>query len=195
MRQVSHFKLTRLITRWFRCLIISALLFGSAIQFSYAYSDDTTTDDKSVFISEYDASLWLLKMSQRLEKYVKEDHLRLEILRHVYLEAEKNQLNPNFVLSVMHVESFFDPNAISSAGAQGLMQVMPFWKKEIGTREDNLKDIQTNIRYGCAILKTYLLQEEGNSVRALARYNGSIGQTWYAARVFRAWKDYWALNG
>jgi len=94
----------------------------------------------------------------------------------------------------MHVESLFDRFAISSAGAQGIMQVMPFWKKEIGTPSDNLMNLETNIRYGCAILATYLKREKGTYHLALARYNGSVGKSWYPERVMKAWRKYWYIH-
>jgi soluble lytic murein transglycosylase-like protein len=89
------------------------------------------------------------------------------------------------------VESNFDRFAISSAGARGLMQVMPFWLDEIGRPDDDLFDIETNLRFGCTILRHYLDRERGDRVRALARYNGSLGQTWYPQRVFTALSQRW----
>ena len=164
-----------------------------------AHAESSATNEKNIFaanyfVTNYEASLWLMKMSVRMEKFVKDDITRLDILRNVYVEAQRNKLDPNFVLSVMHVESQFKPRATSSVGAQGLMQVMPFWKNQLGVgRQDNLSDIQTNIRYGCKILKIYMAQENGNPMRALARYNGSTGQSWYPARVLNAWKSHWIL--
>ena len=154
---------------------------------------DTISEAKS-FEDRFDAEVWLLDMSTRLSRYIKDPSQRLEILRIAHKEARKVGLRPELVLSVMHVESLFDQYAVSSAGAQGLMQVMPFWRKEIGTNKDNLTDIATNIRYGCTILKAYLKRERGNERRALARYNGSTGKNWYPERVFNAWKKYWFVK-
>ena len=95
------------------------------------------------------------------------------------------------MLALIHTESSFDRFAVSSAGAQGLMQVMPFWKSVIGRPDDNLTDIETNLRYGSAILSHYLKRESGNLTRALARYNGSLGQTWYPDRVYENWDRHW----
>lgn len=153
-----------------------------------------TISDASSFNDRFDAEVWLLDMSGRLEHYVNNPEERFKLLRLVHQEAHRVKLQPELVLSVMHVESLFDRFAISKAGAQGLMQIMPFWKKEIGTPDDNLMDIQTNIRYGCTVLKAYLTREKGNLWRALARYNGSTGQTWYAERVFDAWEKHWKLT-
>lgn len=153
-----------------------------------------TIDQANSFKDRFDAEVWLVDMSGRLQTYVQNPDERLYILRLVHEESHRFNLKPELVLSVMHVESRFDRYAISSVGAQGLMQVMPFWKNEIGTTNDNLTDIATNIRYGCAILSAYLKREEGNLMRALARYNGSLGKTWYPERVFNAWERYWFVK-
>jgi soluble lytic murein transglycosylase-like protein len=92
-------------------------------------------------------------------------------------------LPPELVLAVIDVESNFDRYAVSVAGALGLMQVMPFWTAEIGRPNDNLIQIETNVRYGCTILKYYLDMENGNYGPALARYNGSRGQRKYPNKV------------
>jgi len=161
-----------------------------------AQAESIATEKPDIFTTQYEASLWLMRMSIRMEKFVKNDLTRLDILRTVYVEAKKNNLDPNFVLSVMHVESRFNPHVVSNAGAQGLMQVMPFWKNELGAgKQENLRDIKTNISYGCKILKIYMAQEKGNPMRALARYNGSLGQTWYPTLVLKAWKNNWIITG
>ena len=94
-------------------------------------------------------------------------------------------------MALIEVESAFDSYAVSVAGAQGMMQVMPFWKKELGRSEDNLINPQTNLRYGCTILKYYLDREQGRLADALARYNGSYGQYWYPQRVLDTWNLHW----
>ncbi|MDX9874471.1 MAG: lytic transglycosylase domain-containing protein [Spongiibacteraceae bacterium] len=142
------------------------------------------------FEDRFDAEVWLLAMSTRLARFMPDAAERLELLRHIHREARRVDLKPDLVLALIQVESRFDRFAVSRAGAQGLMQVMPFWKQEIGRSNDNLTDVVTNLRYGCQILKYYLDREQGNWTRALARYNGSSGQTWYPERVFTAW-DYW----
>ena len=87
------------------------------------------------------------------------------------------------MLAVIDVESNFDRFAISVAGALGLMQVMPFWLDEIGRPDDNLMRIDTNLRYGVTILHYYMSMENGDLVRALGRYNGSLGQRKYPNKV------------
>jgi soluble lytic murein transglycosylase-like protein len=148
-------------------------------------------EDTSSFTDKFDAEVWLVDMSTRLNKFVKNKQERLKILKHVHQEAHKVRLSPELILSVIHVESYFDQYAISRVGARGLMQIMPFWLKEIGHPNDNLFDIQTNLRFGCTILKYYLDIEKGNLSRALARYNGSLGKFKYPNKVFKAKKRYW----
>ena len=143
------------------------------------------------FKDRFDAEVWLTDMSTRLEPRVKDPRERLTILKTVHYEAQRANLDPELVLAVIDVESRYDRFAISSAGAQGLMQIMPFWLDEIGHPEDNLFTISTNIRLGCTILKYYLDMERGNLVRALARYNGSIGKYWYPKLVFTALSTRW----
>jgi len=143
------------------------------------------------FEDRFDAEVWLMDMSTRLSAVVPDPGERVEILRRVHQEATRAKLDPELVLAVIQVESNFDRFAISSTGAQGLMQVMPFWLEEIGRPEDNLFHIRTNLRLGCTILRHYLEKEKGHLSRALARYNGSTGQSWYPARVFRALRTRW----
>ncbi len=143
------------------------------------------------FEDRFDAEVWLLDMSSRLEKVLPDEQRRLELLRHIHNEAVRADLPPELVLSVIQVESNFDRFAISEAGARGLMQVMPFWLKELGRPKDNLFDVQTNLRFGCTILRYYLDMEKGNRTRALARYNGSLGSYRYPNLVYAALRDKW----
>ena len=135
------------------------------------------------FEDRFDAEVWLTDMSTRLQRQVDDPSERLEILKRVHQEATRVDLPPELVLAVIDVESNFDRFALSYAGARGLMQVMPFWLDEIGRPDDNLFHINTNLRLGCTILRYYMDMEKGNMVRALARYNGSLGKRWYADRV------------
>jgi len=112
----------------------------------------------------------------------------------VRYEAMRAGLDPHLVLSVIDVESKFRKYAVSRAGARGLMQVMPFWVKEIGEPGSNLFHERTNLRFGCTILRHYLDRERGNLANALGRYNGSLGQADYPNRVFKALRDRWALG-
>ena len=152
---------------------------------SKAISESDSFDDR------FDAEVWLLDMSNRLKSRVPDDAERLDLLKNVHYEATRAGLHPELVLAVINVESNFDRWAISPVGAQGLMQIMPFWLKEIPEAGDNLFDVRTNLRFGCNILKHYLERENNDFNRALARYNGSLGKTWYPNRVFSALRTRW----
>ena len=131
------------------------------------------------FDDRFDAVVWLTDMSARLARQVRDYDERMKILTLVHAEAARAGLEPELVLAVIEVESNFDRYAVSVAGALGLMQVMPFWRNEIGRPGDNLIHAETNLRYGCTILKFYLDKEKGDLRRALGRYNGSLGQRAY----------------
>ncbi|HVT37004.1 MAG TPA: transglycosylase SLT domain-containing protein [Nevskiaceae bacterium] len=143
------------------------------------------------FDDRFDAEVWLLDMSTRLKPYVDDESRRLELLRLIHAESRRAKLAPELVLSVIQVESRFDRYAVSVSGAQGLMQIMPFWLGEIGQPQDNLFDLRTNLRFGCTILKYYLEREKGSMVPALARYNGSYGKPDYPYRVIEALNKRW----
>jgi soluble lytic murein transglycosylase-like protein len=151
-------------------------------------------DDTSCFTDQYDSAVWYKLMEPRLRRFVTDEAERLQILRTVYCETHRpsaTPLPPGLVLAVLEVESRFDRWAISSAGAVGLMQVMPFWPERLGLPRPQLVGVETNIRMGCAILR-YYLQAERNDVRsALAHYNGSSGRRDYPDRVVVRWMDYW----
>jgi soluble lytic murein transglycosylase-like protein len=143
------------------------------------------------FEDRFDAEVWLTAMSHKLKRYIKDPKERLSILRKVHSEATRAGLEPELVLAVIQIESAFNPYAVSVVGAQGMMQVMPFWKKEIGRVEDNLINLDTNLRYGTTILKHYIDREKGKIAPGLARYNGSYGSTKYSSKVMNAWFDRW----
>ncbi len=145
------------------------------------------------FEDPYDAEVWLVDMSKRLQPFLEDEKHRLKLLRFIHREATRSKLVPELVLAVIEIESRFDHFAISKSGAQGLMQVMPFWLKEIGHPEDNLVDIQTNLRMGCTILKYYMDMEKNNLRSALARYNGSYGDInhTYSNKVLDALRLRW----
>ncbi|MCK5396072.1 MAG: lytic transglycosylase domain-containing protein [Gammaproteobacteria bacterium] len=143
------------------------------------------------FDDRFHAEVWLLDMSNRLRRYVNDEKTRLSILKQIHLEASLANLQPELVLAVIEVESNFDSYAISSAGAQGIMQVMPFWLKEIGRPDDNLIVLTTNLRMGCTILKYYMDMEKNDLHKALARYNGSQGSKIYSNKVLGALRNHW----
>lgn len=146
---------------------------------------------KLAFSTQQEAQFWLNEMSTRLQKKIPDEGVRREFLSTVHYEAVRAGLDPHLVLSLIQVESGFNKYAVSRVGARGYMQVMPFWVKLIGTREDNLFLLRTNLRYGCSILRHYLDVEKGNLYRALGRYNGSLGQAEYPNLVKTAWHKNW----
>ena len=124
------------------------------------------------FTDRFDAEVWLTDMSRRLERQVRD-------------------LPPELILAVIEVESNFDRYAVSVAGALGLMQIMPFWIEEIGRPDDNLLHTDTNLRYGCTILRFYYDKEKGDLRRALGRYNGSLGKRKYPNKVIDKLSTKW----
>jgi soluble lytic murein transglycosylase-like protein len=148
----------------------------------------------SSFTDRFEAEVWLVDMSSRLSRYIKDKKFRVEFLKTLHQSATKENLPPEMVLALINIESAFKPFALSRVGAQGYMQIMPFWRNEIGRPNDNLMDYKINLRYGCAILAHYLKREKGNWTRALARYNGSLGKTWYPEKVMNAWQKRWFVQ-
>lgn len=150
-------------------------------------------DRGSADIRDMDTRAWVRGMTHRISgRFPDEEHAR-QFLALVRYEAMRSGLDPHLVLAVIDVESKFRKYAVSRAGARGLMQVMPFWVKEIGEPGHNLFHERTNLRYGCTILRHYLDRERGNLANALGRYNGSLGQPEYPNLVFKALRDRWSL--
>jgi soluble lytic murein transglycosylase-like protein len=130
---------------------------------------------------------WLGQMSDRLKKRKSEALTRLEFLQTLWYESKRAGLEPALVLGLIQVESGFRKYAISKAGARGYMQVMPFWSRLIGDGDaSRLFHMQTNLRFGCVILRHYLDGERGDLFLALGRYNGSRGLADYPDAVFAA---------
>lgn len=151
-----------------------------------------TSSGKMVFASREEALLWLSDMSKRLSKKIPDEKVRLDFLKTVQYEASRAGLDPQMVIGLIQVESGFRKYAVSSAGARGYMQVMPFWVKDIGSPDQDLFQLRTNLRYGCTILRYYLDTEKGDLFRALGRYNGSLGSPEYPNMVIAAWKHGWS---
>jgi soluble lytic murein transglycosylase-like protein len=142
-----------------------------------------------------DGHRWVVEMSNRLARRMPDRARRIGLLKTIQYEATRAGLDPQLVLGVIEVESAFRKYAVSSSGARGYMQVMPFWTKLLNRAEDNLFHLRTNIRYGCVILRHYLDIEKGDYFRALGRYNGSLGQRQYPDKVLRAWRGRWDYDG
>ena len=134
---------------------------------------------------------WLAEMSTRLAKRMPDSEQRNEFLVTVQYEASRAGLDPQLLLAVINHESAFRKYAVSSASARGYTQVMPFWVRLIGTPQHNLFHLRTNLRYGCVILRHYLDIEKGDVVRALARYNGSLGRFEYPNAVLGLLESRW----
>jgi len=146
------------------------------------------------FADKYDSEVWFKLMEPKLRRAVKDRDDRLRILHAAYCEANRpdaQRLPPGLIMAVIDVESRFERWAVSSAGAVGLMQVMPFWPEQLGMRRHQLVDIDANMRMGCAILRFYLTRERNDVRKALARYNGSVGRREYPDLVITRWTRTW----
>ncbi len=168
---------------------------SASVRASLYKSVSDTVPPRMAFSSPAEGAHWLDEMSRRLEKRVPDRTTRLDFLKSVHYEATRAGLDPQLVLGLIQVESGFKKYAVSSAGARGFMQVMPFWVKLIGAKENNLFHIRTNLRYGCTILRHYLDIEHGDLYRALGRYNGSLGRPEYPTLVVGAWRNGWTYPG
>ncbi|KQZ42675.1 lytic transglycosylase [Duganella sp. Root1480D1] len=141
--------------------------------------------------AQYDA--WYGAMSDRLKRKLPDEFTRREFLETAWYEARRAGLDPGLVLGLIQVESAYRKYAVSIVGARGYMQVMPFWTNVIGDRDRaKLFNMQTNLRYGCSILRMYIDMEQGNLYLALGRYNGSRGRPEYPNAVLAAWNK-WKL--
>jgi soluble lytic murein transglycosylase-like protein len=188
---------------WFLTLAPCAALAGAQIEEQLADSVraglSAAVSDRAVpvllFRDMEQGRLWLNEMSARLAKRIPDRARRTELLKTVHYEALRSRLDPQLVLGLIETESAFRKYAVSSAGARGYMQVMPFWIKLIGKPEHNLFNLRTSLRYGCVILRHYLDVENGDYYRALGRYNGSLGRPEYPNLVLGAWRGRWGYAG
>jgi soluble lytic murein transglycosylase-like protein len=143
------------------------------------------TEDRMAYLR------WLGSASERLKRRKADHHTRVEFLETVWYESRRAGLETALVLALIQVESGFRKYAISSVGARGYMQVMPFWVRAIGDGDDKrLFHLQTNLRFGCVILRHYLDREKGDLFLALGRYNGSRGRPEYPNMVFGAKREW-----
>ncbi|MEP7311165.1 MAG: lytic transglycosylase domain-containing protein [Pseudomonadota bacterium] len=146
------------------------------------------------FPDKYDSAVWYTLMEPKLRRIVTDKTERLLILKTAYCETHRagaQRLPPGLVLAVIEIESRFNRWAVSSAGAVGLMQVMPFWPQELGMKRHELTQVESNMRMGCAILRFYLAKERNDVRKALARYNGSVGRRDYPDKVITRWTRQW----
>jgi len=147
-----------------------------------------------VFASDAEGWAWLADMSSRLAAKIPDWSTRRDFLVTVQYEASRAGLDPQLVLGLIQTESNFRKYAVSSAGARGYMQVMPFWLRQIGDPGHDLFTLRTNLRYGCTILRYYLDLENGDLYRALGRYNGSLGRAEYPSAVVGSMQRYWTWD-
>ena len=134
---------------------------------------------------------WLGRMSERLKKKMPDWNVRREFLQTLWYESRRAGLEPVLVLGLVQVESNFRKFAVSSVGARGYMQVMPFWTRVLGDGDaGKLFYMQTNLRFGCVILRHYLNREKGDLFMALGRYNGSRGKPAYPNAVLQARRNW-----
>ncbi|HEY2630399.1 MAG TPA: transglycosylase SLT domain-containing protein [Usitatibacter sp.] len=168
-------------------------LLSASVRAALAQS---VNDRASVDMKDLETRAWVRAMTPRvMGRYFTDEETARSFLGLVRYESMRAGLDPHVVLAVIDVESQFRKYAVSRAGARGYMQVMPFWTKELGSTEQALFSERINLRYGCTILRYYLVdREHGNLNNALARYNGSLGQADYPNRVIKAWKARWALE-
>jgi soluble lytic murein transglycosylase-like protein len=156
---------------------------------AHAVNDRAPIDE-----SDLDTRAWVRAMTRRILTHFPDEDAARHFLAIVRYEGLRAGLDPHLVLALVDIESKFHRYAVSRSGARGFMQVMPFWVKQIGEPGHNLFHERINLRYGCTILRYYLVdRERGNVVNALARYNGSLGQADYPNRVLKSLKDRWAL--
>jgi len=186
-----------------KCLVISMVIGANCLYLTSGFARQSKPDpelrailakavgETDSFEDRFHAEVWLMDMSSRLKKRMSDDRARIELLKNVHYEATRVDLPPELILAVIETESNFNRWAISVVGAQGLMQIMPFWLREIGREDDNLFTVSTNLRFGCTILRHYLDREKGNISRALARYNGSLGRVKYPNKVLDKLRRNW----
>ncbi len=142
---------------------------------------------------DFEETVWVQDIIQTIRPWVSDKNEAKVIAHWVYVYSVRFDLSPELVLGIIAVESQFDHFAVSNVGAIGLMQVMPFWKKELGSPNDNLLKIETNVRYGCAIIRHYIDRYKKLD-RALAAYNGSLGRMKYPNKVFARMKKFKATD-
>jgi soluble lytic murein transglycosylase-like protein len=151
------------------------------------------THDIQERTTDLNSLTWLATMSDKIKQRIPNPFYRVRLLEAVYSEANRAGLDPHLVLAVIDIESNFDRYAKSHVGAQGLMQVMPFWKEVYGNSLDDLYNPLVSLRYGCTILRHYM-DKHSDPVRALAAYNGSLGRTKYPDKVFSKLKKQWTIK-
>ncbi len=183
------------------CALLAVALFSATVARADAQRDPelrsivaNAINSAECFPDKFDAAIWYSMMEPKLRRVVKDNDERMQILKTAFCEAHRPgelRLPPGLVMAVIDIESYFNRWAVSSAGAVGLMQVMPFWPAELGMKRHQLTQIEANMRMGCAILRHYLKREKNDVRKALARYNGSVGRREYPDKVVNRWTTRW----
>jgi soluble lytic murein transglycosylase-like protein len=187
---------------WLMSLVVAALSLCAAPQSRADAQRDpelraivsAAITSADCFPDKFESAVWYTLMEPKLHNVVADPAERMQILKTAFCEAHRpgaQRLPPGLIMAVMDVESRFDRWAVSSAGAVGLMQVMPFWPGELGMKRHQLTQVDANMRMGCAILRFYLLREHNDVRKALARYNGSVGRRKYPDQVVNRWTGKW----
>jgi soluble lytic murein transglycosylase-like protein len=167
---------------------------SASVRYQLSKSVADAAVEKAAFADSMETKLWLAEMNRRLERRIPDSEFREDFLNTLHYEATRAGLDPELMLGLIEVESGFKKYAVSSAGAEGFTQVMPFWVDLIGTPGQDLFHLRTNLRYGATILRHYIDIENGNLFRALGRYNGSLGQAEYPEMVYAAWRNHWTYG-
>jgi len=199
MHFISFRRIVCVWAAWASCLLAGPVSAGNQkyeplsasvrSQLSKAVADSAV--EKAAFAEAPETQRWLTEMNLRLERKIGDAEFRKDFLNTVHYEATRAGLDPELMLGLIEVESGFKKYAVSTAGARGFTQVMPFWADLIGTHEHNLFHLRTNLRYGATILRHYVDIERGDLFRALGRYNGSLGKREYPELVYAAWRNHW----
>lgn len=150
--------------------------------------------ERAAFADNSSVKAWLAEMTRRLERYIPDPEFREDFLNSLHYEATRAGLDPELMLGLIEVESGFKKYAVSSVGARGFTQVMPFWLDTLGATDQNLFNLRTNLRFGATILRHYVDIERGDLFRALGRYNGSLGKAEYPEMVYAAWRNHWTYD-
>jgi soluble lytic murein transglycosylase-like protein len=167
---------------------------SASVKYQLSKSVADAAVEKAAFADSMETKLWLAEMNRRLARRIPDSEFRDDFLNTLHYEATRAGVDPELMLGLIEVESGFKKYAVSSAGAEGFTQVMPFWVDLIGAPGQDLFHLRTNLRYGATILRHYIDIENGNLFRALGRYNGSLGQAEYPEMVYAAWRNHWTYG-
>ncbi|MGH8778079.1 transglycosylase SLT domain-containing protein [Paraburkholderia sp.] len=153
----------------------------AAVPFAASDLHDDTHNDTAAL-----ASSDIVTMLREQFRVARNDSVR--IADAVLNEAQHQAMSPVLLLAVMSIESGFDRHAVSSAGARGLMQILPSAHPRLIAHAKDLSDPTVNVRIGSTILRDYLDAADGDLDAALFRYSG--GGRGYARKVMSQMKNF-----